>query len=69
MDLEKLAQAHNRLDAKFGADHTDFVVWWHKHPHSNTEPDHPEYVISPRVAYKCQCYRQEFLASKEVGAV
>ncbi len=65
IDYEKLAQANNRLDAKFGADHKDFLVWWHAHPHCD---DEPKWQVPARVAYKVQRYRDEFLTQKEVGA-
>lgn len=65
IDHDKLAQANNRLDAKFAADHKDFVTWWHRHDHC--DPD-PKYAIPARVAWKAQCYRQEYLGAKEVGA-
>lgn len=67
IDPEKLRVANNRLDAQFSADHKDFLVWWHKHPDSNYHPDHLQYLVPARVAYKVQRYRDEFLEGKQTG--
>ncbi len=65
MDHDKLAKANNQRDANFAADNKDFTVWWHKHLHC--DPDQ-KWAVAARVAHKCKCYRDEFLAAKEVGA-
>jgi len=65
MDKQKLDRANNRFDAEFGATHTDFVIWWHKHP--ACDPD-PKFAVPARVAFKCQSYREEFMESKQHGA-
>jgi hypothetical protein len=65
MNIEKLTEANNRLDANFSADHKDFAVWWHKHDHCDSEP---KWQVAARVAYKCQRYRNEFMDAKQIGA-
>lgn len=54
-----------RFDKEFAEKHQDFVKWWAHHPECDLELKR---AISPRVAYKCDRYRQEFLEAKAVGS-
>ena len=32
----------------------DFIDWWAKHP------DSTEHAVKPKIAWNCQCYRDQF---------
>ncbi len=65
MDEKLLAELYEKHDREFYEKHPDFVKWWANHAHNT--PD-PQYSVSPRVAYKCAIYYDEFHELKRIGA-
>lgn len=64
MDIDKLIEANQRFDKEFQRTHPQFVQWWANHPHCDKDP---KFAVAPRVAWKCECYQQEYLEAKEIG--
>ena len=60
MDQEAYNQWSKHFDEKFEKEYPQFTAWFRTHL------DYQE-GIRPRIAYKCECYRQQYLAAREVG--